>query len=152
MKLIPAAFRRKLSASLAVMTLAILCGCDSRESWQAKTYPASGMVLINGEPAEGAVLFLEPVNGFFDRRQSRPWGVVMASGEYKLMTYKPGDGAPEGEFKLLLTWPTHGTLTQVDRLGGKFADVEHSPMNVTIVAGKNVLPPIDLKDVKVAEL
>jgi hypothetical protein len=126
-------------------------GCNQRESWQAVTYPASGTFMVNGQPAEGAVVMLEPTTGFVDRRQSRPWASVTSSGQFKLTTYENGDGAPEGEYKILLVWPTHGTLEQKDRLNGKYGMPENPYAVVTIKPGKNELPPVDLKDVQITK-
>jgi len=44
-------------------------GCD--EDWQAKTVPATGRVTINGQPPEGAIVHLYPVDEKADIRTTR---------------------------------------------------------------------------------
>lgn len=128
----------------------MLPGCGGND-WHAETYPASGTVMINGEPAAGAVVELQPYGPEKpDARNSRPWAVVEADGSYTLTTYQKGDGAPVGKYKLTLRWPNDVTsMAQFDRLSGVYARPENAPLEVTIQPEENVLPAVELSNVRV---
>jgi len=125
-------------------------GCG--EDWQASTHPASGQVMINGAPPEGALVQLHPTGEGPDERNSRPWGLVQADGTFTLSTYESGDGAPAGAYKLTITWPVDPTVpSPSDRLGYRYARPERSPWRVEITEGENTLPPVELTGVAVDE-
>jgi hypothetical protein len=132
-----------------VSSLLILTGCGD-EAWQAKVYPASGTISINGAPPAGAVVTLNPTGNPIDVRNSKPAGVVGEDGSYRLTTYDPNDGAPVGEYALTIIWPwelTSGSST--DRLKSAYQDPAKSPRKVTISTGENKIPSIELVGVKI---
>lgn len=134
---------------LAAACLPLCAGCG--EDWQAETYPAHGRIAINGEPPAGAIVELRSVHAQPDVRDSRPWGVVDAEGRFVLSTYEAGDGAPRGEYKVIIRWPPDVTQPSLaDRLGGAYATSDKSQWSVSIEEGENELPSIDITGAKVA--
>src|SRR5690242_9007773 len=85
-----------------------VCACGiscSGKHAQHALYPASGKVLINGQPAKGVEVVLHP---------PAEWGNVIGvcqgitdeQGLFKLSTDKTDDGAPAGHFAVTVTWPS----------------------------------------------
>ncbi|MBW3595795.1 MAG: hypothetical protein KY475_00810 [Planctomycetes bacterium] len=146
-------FRRHSHASFVLLlatTTALACvGCGG-EDWQAETYPAHGRITINGQPPVGAVVELHSTGEQPDVRNSRPWAIVQEDGAYTLSTYEKGDGAPAGDYAVVLRWPPDVTQPSLaDRLGGAYAVPERSQWNVMIGEGENELPPIEITGAKV---
>lgn len=140
------------------VVLALLCGMTSLfcclgcgdEDWQAETYPAQGRITINGESPSGTVVELHSTGEQPDVRNSRPWAIVQEDGTYVLSTYETGDGAPVGDYKVVLRWPPDVTQPSLaDRLGGAYSTPQRSPWMVNISEGDNELPPIELTGAKV---
>lgn len=131
--------------------LCVSAGCSSKPDWQARTYPAHGTALINGQIPADLFVMLNPLGEPFDSRKANPWGVVTADGRYVITTYEDGDGAPPGEYMVTLRWP-FDVAAPGDRLGYAFSKVENSPMTVVVKAGDNEFPPIELTGVKVKKI
>lgn len=109
---------RVMSYLAAACGALFLAGCGG-EAWHAETYPASGKVLINGEPAADVVVELRAVGEQPDSRGSRPWGIVQPDVTFLLTTYENGDGAPPGDYAVTLRWPSDiSTPSHFDRLAG----------------------------------
>lgn len=113
--------------TLALLALAgvgpvILSGCGSaKQPWEI-THPASGQVTFNGYPIKGAQVVLTPVDPKIPVTV-RPTGETDESGKFVLGTQDKSDGAPEGDYKVTVTW------TPLDNSTG-------SP-----VRGSNLIPP-----------
>lgn len=135
---------------LVSLIYAGLSGCG-QESWQAKTYPVTGSVMINGAPAAGVFIRLLATGALpVDKRESVPWGEVGVDGTFTIRTYVKGDGAPVGEYAIALQWPHDpSAVDTVDRLKGAFSSKENAPVRVVIEKKRNELAPIVLNDVKV---
>ncbi len=134
---------------LAVAACLAIFGCG--ETWEADTYPASGRISINGKPPAGALVQLFPTGARkTDDRDSRPWGLVKDDGTYVLATYNAEPGAPAGDYMLTLTWPPDASRpSMVDKLRRQYATPEKSRWKVTVAKGDNVLPLVELNDVKI---
>lgn len=136
--------------SLVCLALAasLFSGCSDSDGWKARTNPATGTLSINGEIPVNAIVQLMPVDQPVDSSGTRPFGRVRDDGTFALTTYEPGDGAPLGEYHLLVAWPQPGNPRQ-DRLKGAFGSPETSSLRVTIEKGRNQIPPIELANVQV---
>ena len=89
--------RRSLSA--LVLCLLAVSGCSS-----SKGYPVSGKVLVNGQPAAGAIVVLTPVAnpGSMDKK---PSGMTKDDGTFVLNTLTDSDGVVPGDYLVTITWP-----------------------------------------------
>jgi hypothetical protein len=125
-------------------TLALLAvSCSGRDYGDRPPYAASGKVMVNDQPAKGALVILyesPPVPG-----RPAPQGTVGDDGTFVLSTYDPGDGAPAGDYKVSITWRTSRKEGAMDRLNRAFANAETSGLVAKIEKKSNVLPPFDLK-------
>lgn len=126
----------------------LISGCSDSDGWKARTYSTTGTLTINGNIPVNAIVQFMPVNKPVDSAGSRPYGRVRDDGAFSLTTYEPGDGAPIGEYHVLITWPQPGDPRQ-DRLKGAFASPEKSATTFTIEKGRNQIPPIELANVEV---
>ncbi|MFO1020524.1 MAG: hypothetical protein U0903_07495 [Planctomycetales bacterium] len=129
-----------------LLLLSVIPGC--RKSEGPPTYPAEGELRIGGKPAFKAQVTFHPVDGQdFDKRGARPNGIVDANGKFKLTTYKPGDGAPEGKYCITIYWAENPDSIEPspDRLREKYLYRGNSQIFMEIKPQKNQLPPINLE-------
>ncbi|MFO0898798.1 MAG: hypothetical protein U0836_15345 [Pirellulales bacterium] len=79
-------------------------------------------------------------------RDRMPSGIVGDDGSFSISYYGVGDGAPAGEYRVLLAWmqaPAQGGLA-IDRLRGRYLDPSTAIAAITVKAGENHIPPISL--------
>lgn len=119
-------------------------GCRNKQVDEAKvpTYPVHGRLLVDGKPAVGAMIKFLP-----DKTGGRvPTALVREDGTFSASYYGSEDGAPAGEYKLLVAWmqvPPQGGLAQ-DRLQGRFLDASKPVRVITVAAAETNLEPIRL--------
>jgi hypothetical protein len=128
-----------------------LVGCSGIPG-RLPVYPVSGTVLVNDQPAAGAIVFFHPAADPANPRGLRPIATTGDDGTFRLTSYLRNDGAPIGEYVVTVTWPApraagpedEGTPSG-DRLKGAYATPAVSKLRATIVAGKNQLEPFRLR-------
>ena len=134
-----------LLAAGALVALASGCGGNKGP----RLYPVKGSVRINGEPARGVNIMFTPVappEG--GATPLSPAAVTGEDGSFRLMSFKPGDGAPAGDYRVTVIYPMHRFnkhLSGIDRLKGKFANPKTSRLTAKVELKSNDLPPFDLK-------
>jgi hypothetical protein len=125
------------------------CGGDDR----VKLYPATGSVMVKGQPAEGVEVVLFPVDeSLRGAGKPLPTGTTGPDGKFSLTSYEPRDGAPAGEYQVTIVWPEEGkidpnnpeTPPARDRLGDRYAAPGQSGLTATIDAGPTELKPFEL--------
>jgi hypothetical protein len=144
-------------AAAAIAGLSLLAvGCGDR----LPTVPVTGSVRVDGKPAAGVQVVLHPVEAADPRlAKLRPTGRTEADGSYRIGTYEMADGAPAAEYRITAEWFTGGpatttseaadpeanaAATQSDRLGGRFANPETSPLKASVGRVSSSLPALDL--------
>jgi hypothetical protein len=137
--------RSTLLAATALVLL--LAGCTGSSGDRVKTYPVSGNIYVNGQPAAGAVVECYAVD---DPKllALRPHAIAGPDGSFKLTTYNTGDGAPAGSYALTVKWPAPPRPTQEtgpDRLKGRYADPKRPARRITVHPSDNDLETIELK-------
>lgn len=125
----------------ALLVFALLVGCDGEE--RRAVFPVQGSLIVNGQPAEGALVSFHPLDGEpVDQRGSRPWGTVQADGTFRISTYGQHDGAPVGEYAVAVVWLENpDAAAPVDKLAGRFADPKASTWHARVAEGENLLQP-----------
>jgi len=140
-----------------VVVTAVGCGSD-----RLATVPAEGTVRVDGKPVAGVQIVLHPV-GTEDPRlvKLRPTARTAADGTFAIGTYAMADGAPVADYVITAEWFGGGpqastsesddpeaaaaaTATEVDRLGGRFANPETSRFKASIGRMSSSIPPLDL--------
>ena len=96
------------------------------------------------QPAAPADLKLWPM-GF-------PTAMVQSDGKFHFSCFAENDGAPEGEYKLLVTWMEGDGIPNEDpeapkpqnRVDAKYASAESTPLTVTVEKKANQIPRIEI--------
>jgi hypothetical protein len=129
---------RSIVAVLAVSCCLPIAGCwgrvDKLAARRPKTYPASGRVLWNGEPAAGVIVSL-------DAKSHRLSAVGMSdsTGRFTLKTFKPGDGAAAGEHDVRLEkievqgYTADNQPIEVSVMPPQYADSKTSGLTATVL-------------------
>ena len=78
---------------------AVLAGCGRSQKWPALTEPATAVVRVDGKPVEGALVMLGPAGKGYASQ-----GTTAADGRATLTTFRAGDGAVAGQYRVLVSW------------------------------------------------
>ncbi|HVT27173.1 MAG TPA: hypothetical protein VHE81_04075 [Lacipirellulaceae bacterium] len=139
----------------AAAGLPLILGCGDGK---IARYPVRGKILVDGRPAEGAMVIFCPVGGSPEFQHERPFGVADAEGKFELRTFQPGDGAPAGEYKVMARWlapksraavqsadQDRGAGGSPDILGGRYFNPNTTPLTAKVEKQSNELAPFELK-------
>jgi hypothetical protein len=121
---------------VAAIALLLVTSC----SGGPKLHPVKGTVFYLDRPAEGATVVFQPVNS--NAKSAAPSGVVGADGTFTLRTHPHGDGAPAGEYVVLITlYPADAREQEApqNKLPDRYASQDSSPLRVTVKEGNNEL-------------
>ena len=129
-------------------------GCGSDEP-KIPLYPASGQVLVGDQPASGVqVRFFDAANPT-NPDSPHPFATTNEEGRFYLGTFEAEDGAPVGQYSVMLLWPAGdpGPGVPVDRFGNVYTNPAKSPFKASLVEGGTKLDPfrIDPSKVKPAQ-
>ena len=139
-----------IAAALCCALLAGVVGCQSSE---IELHPVKGTVTFDGKPPEGATVTLRPVADSKAPVDLFPTGAVKADGSFELGTYAPGDGAPAGAYKVIISWvPEDAPLLPngrfFNKLPDRYSDWKTTPLKIVVEQGPNDLPPYELSSKK----
>lgn len=142
--------RGQIPSRCLLFALLAACGCQqSTQPVTTPTYPVTGSLTINGQPAAGASLKLyQP-----EMSGRMPTAIVRHDGSFSFSYLGAEDGAPAGKYSVLVMWmvtPRDGGLP-VDRLGLRHINPNQPVAQVVVLPGSNHLPPIRLKAILEAE-
>lgn len=139
---------RSTTLFLLGMGLLFTAGCGDGK---LRCYPATGKVLLNGKPYEGARVIFCPVGGGEKLQKERPYGVTDQNGEFELTTFLKGDGAPVGDYNIMIrTGRPRGReqaqrFSRQPRIARRFGKPEESGVSATIEAAENELAPFEVE-------
>ena len=124
-------------------------GCSPGGPAKKVCYPVKGELTVAGKPAEGATIILQPREADpTDWSAGFPRATVGADGKFQVSTYGENDGAPAGDYVILVTWaapnPANEESSGPDRLGGRYIDPVKSKLTAAVEARPTELPPIKL--------
>jgi hypothetical protein len=126
-------------------------GCKRNET---KVHPVQGRILVSGKPAARALVTFHPENQTDEKTVIRPTAEVDADGNFRLTSFRSGDGAPEGEYRVSVVWylanPKPKAVEDDDsnvrnNLPEVYARAATTPLRATVTRGANNLPTVDLK-------
>ena len=93
---------RRFSLLCLSVWLCAVFGCSAgSDKWvkgRPPVYKASGKVMYQGKPLEGALVLYHPVSG-----ETSAYGRTDPNGKFLLTTFEQDDGAPEGPYKVVVT-------------------------------------------------
>jgi hypothetical protein len=126
---------------LAVVAALAAAGCSKGPD----VFAVHGRVAYEGKPMDGALVIFRPSVSERTLVMAR----ANANGEYTLATSGVQEGVSPGEYRVTITWEKFarpGTEenpntpgTGVDRLNGKYADVNKTPLKATVEAKDNTI-------------
>ena len=136
---------QRLLPTLIVLVLAAFCSACS--SGRKPVQPVRGQILVDGQPAAQAQVLFHPAAGGKD--EPHPSGHTDDQGYFHLTSYTKGDGAPEGNYVVTVTWfrVFGGGGQEVVRynvLPPHYANPQSSQLQVTVAKGNNELTPLQL--------
>jgi hypothetical protein len=138
----------KYPAAMVLIAAITLAGCSQKKVDNRKAvFPVHGKLLVDNQPAPGALLVLHPVGGSYDAE--RPVATVGPDGGFEVTTYVTKDGAPPGEYIVTAQWylsankEAPGPWPNV--IPDKYARPESSDLRVRVAEGSNDLQPIVIK-------
>lgn len=86
-----------IQASCLILLVTIVSGCGQPTAARTPVYKVTGKVTFVGSPLIGAVVSFSPTGN-----QPAAIGRTNDTGNFTLTTYKAGDGAAAGDFKVLV--------------------------------------------------
>lgn len=115
-----------MTGFLVVLLAATSLGCGrAKDAKRAKTFPAAGVVTMNGAPVVDAQVTFSPPSG-----SDTPAAFAHTDdrGQFTLTTYSPGDGAAPGNYTVLiakfLTAAAPAAVANNDLDGGSYQPPE----------------------------
>lgn len=116
---------------LTTLLAVLLCGCSDG---RPPLYPVSGTVAFeSGDPVRNASIEFVP-----DSPAPSPRGRIDAQGRFSLGTYETNDGAPAGEYRVVVVQALPpGAAAKIHTLGEEHAD---HVGNIRVVAHKHSSP------------
>jgi hypothetical protein len=140
-------------ATMAVLAFLLVCLAScARPSGPAKKicYPVQGELTIKGKPVPGALVVFRPQGDANAEEWSAgfPRAYVGEDGKFTVGTYTDDDGAPAGDYLVLVSWdlpnPQNEEGSSTDKLAGRYSDPSTSKLTAKVNAGPTQLPPIQL--------
>jgi hypothetical protein len=130
-----------------LLTLVLVCAWNAGCSRSGiKLYPVRGQVFFMDQPAAGAQVVFQPL-GESNTMVERPTATVGADGSFALQTYPHGQGAPAGEYGVIISWMPENARDMPNpqnKLPTKYADTLKPALTATVKQGNNDLPAFRL--------
>lgn len=127
-----------------VLLAALLCCSCAEDTNRKETFPVTGEVYVDGEPAANLAVRCTDVNGLDQEQPTVSSAFTNEEGKFEISTYESGDGVPEGDYILTFEWGNwnmvSGSYGGPDKLKGKYKDPDASEQKFTVVKGQ----PTDL--------
>jgi hypothetical protein len=123
---------RPLVIVVALFPLAGACGCA-----RSDLYPVRGKVVFNqGEPIDplvGGLVIFEPLD---PQLKVGARGEIQSDGSFRLGTFREGDGAPPGDYRILVAPPTPPSQAKETPvpvvIHPRFHDLNETPLKETV--------------------
>jgi len=139
--------RCRLTFLLILLASPFLAGCSGKG--KPKIYPVAGRVMHGEQPVAGARVTFHSLPGHAAPNIDRyPTGRTDKDGYFRLTTNEEGDGAPAGNYKVLVVWPLvpgrsdgSGEGEEGDKLEGRYASPESSSIEAEVKPSANTLSP-----------
>ncbi len=127
-----------------LVVIAVVTGCNSES--RLPVFPVTGKVTFKGQPADGAQVILFPVNTEV-AAELAPSARVQKDGSFAITAYDSGDGAPEGDYVVTLSWrkvvkDKAGDFAGPNVIPKTYGSATTSPVKVSVKAAPTEIPLI----------
>jgi hypothetical protein len=117
-----------------------LCSCGAKQDANRKpTFPVTGQLLVDGNPAEDVQITCHAVGGVDKENPTSSRTDTGEHGVFKFSTYAGGDGVPEGDYVLTFFWGQTNVFTREyvgpDKLNDRYRDPKKSEVSFTVKKG-----------------
>jgi hypothetical protein len=131
-------------AAWSLLGLLLAAGCGPSTPPVA-LHEVRGRVEFGRQTPVGARVVLYPRDGAWPHT-SLPTATVTDDGSFRIGTFAADDGAPAGTYVATVQWFPVGKDGSVggNALPQKYAVPDTSPLTVTVQAGVNDLPPLEI--------
>ena len=140
--MLPASILERASrAGVLALLLALTAGCGNEGP---KLYPVTGQVFHGDKPAAGANVVFQLKEGPQQPGAPIPSAIVQEDGSFTIRTHPHGEGAPPGDYKVLITWyPPNSREVEnpVNKLPQRYGSPETTPLTIVVKEGANELEP-----------
>jgi hypothetical protein len=140
----PGVFTARLLIVAFLCVLSVSCSNEKRIV-KKPVFPISGTLTVNQKPADQAKVIFYPAN-VAEQKEEWPFGypnaMTDAEGNFKITTYGKDDGAPEGDYLVLVSWNEGSGENVKDRLKNKYSDPKSAKQKVQVKADN---PPLQIK-------
>ena len=133
---------KRLMTWLAVpaMFCLLLCSCSEQGPPRKETYPVTGEVYVDGQPAAQLAVRCTDVKGIDKEAPTVSSAFTDETGKFEIATYEASDGVPEGEYVLTFEWGQWNTISGQyggpDKLNGRYNNLETSENRFKVEKGK----------------
>jgi len=133
----------KRAAAVAVVCL-LLSSCGEKLPERKETFPVTGEVYVDGQPAAQLQVTCHDVKGIDTAAPTVSSALTGPDGKFAISTYLSADGVPAGEYLLTFVWGRFDMLSKSyggpDKLKGRYTDPQKSQHRIKVESGK----PTDL--------
>ncbi len=132
--------RLGLGVILAVLLAIGFNSCGKQDASRKPTYPVTGEVYVDGQPAANLAVRCISVAGLDKENPTFSSAFTDEQGRFAISTYEKADGVPEGEYVLTFEWGqwdfVSGQYGGPDKLKGRYKDPATSKIRFKVEAGK----------------
>lgn len=138
---------RRIAAIVSFAAALSLLGCSER---LPSRYPVEGEVRYRGKPLAEATVLFHPVSAAAPGL-AQPMAITDEQGKFRLTTARSDDGAVPGDYAITVTQPALVLVGEEETRNGPntlpaiYGKPDTTPLKFTVVAGPNVVPPIEVK-------
>jgi len=140
---------RHIQFGFFAVTTMLLCSCSGKTDYGKETYPVTGEVYVDGQPAATLTVTLHNVNGMDQENPTVSSAMTKEDGTFAVSTFEDADGVPAGEYVATFQWGKLNAISATfegDQLKGRYMDPKKSEIKVTVTEGEAAeMGRIDLK-------
>jgi hypothetical protein len=130
------------------MALLLVSGCGKKEV-RKPVYPVTGRVTSASKSADGALVVLHPVDddAIANWPTGYPRGKVGPDGTFTIGTYEEADGAPVGNYKVVIDWRDMPDPSSEERGPDKLKErytARNTPLKAQVAEGPNTIGPFEV--------
>ncbi len=124
---------------VVILVIGFICGaCTNKAQDRKATYPVTGTIQVDGKAVDKLAVTCHDTKGIDKADPTVSAAFTDAEGNFKISTFKAGDGVPVGDYVLTFAWGEMNLLTMQysgDKFNGKYADSKTSTHKFTVKEG-----------------